>query len=111
MRKFKQLTALLVTIATIASLLTFSVTSVSAEETASQITITDEDLLLIEKLEALDVITVDDVASAYVTRRQMAEIIKKYMGLPAGAAGKSGGAFLCWQCRTGDPGSAAAQHV
>lgn len=87
MRKFRQFVALLVTVVTVVSLLTFSTATVTAEETLPQITITDDDLLLIEKLEALGVITVNDVASSYVTRRQMAEIIKKYMGLPNGSAG------------------------
>lgn len=84
MKKMKRLVALLVVLATVASLFAFSV-SVSAEDaasvTAESVTVTDEDALRIEKLEALGVIDVKYDATTYVTRRDMAEIIAKYMKL------------------------------
>lgn len=79
MKRMKRLVALLVTIATLASLCAFSV-PVSAEE-LPVIEVSAEDELLIEKLEALGVIDVKYNAASYVTRRQMAEIIVKYMNL------------------------------
>ena len=86
MRKFKQLTALLVVIATIASLLAFSVT-VSAQEETNKAVTTDADKLLVEKLMAFGVITNSYSLDSYLTRREMAEIIRKYMGLPEGSSG------------------------
>ncbi|MBQ3118676.1 MAG: S-layer homology domain-containing protein [Clostridia bacterium] len=84
MKKMKRLVALLVVLATVASLFAFSI-SVSAEDaasvTAEAVTVTDEDALRIEKLEALGVIDVKYDATTYVTRRDMAEIIAKYMNL------------------------------
>lgn len=70
---------MLVTIATLASLFVFSVPA-SAEE-LPRVEVTAEDELRIEKLEALGVIDVKYSAASYVTRRQMAEIIVRYMNL------------------------------
>lgn len=79
MKRTKRLVALLVTIATLASLFVFSVPA-SAEE-LPRVEVTAEDELRIEKLEALGVIDVKYNAASYVTRRQMAEIIVRYMNL------------------------------
>jgi len=83
---FKRFTALIVVIATLASLCVFSMTAM-AEETKSVVELTKEDLLLIEKLEALGVISNEYDPAGYVTRRDMAEITARYMLLPV--AGKS----------------------
>ncbi len=79
MKRMKRLVALLVTIATLASLCVFSI-PVSAAE-LPKVEVTAEDELRIEKLEAFGVIDVKYDAASYVTRRQMAEIIAKYMNL------------------------------
>lgn len=81
MMRVKRFMALLVVIATLASLCTFSV-MVNAEETAlPTIEVTQEDLLLIEKLEALGVISNEYDPASYVTRRDMTDIITRYMSL------------------------------
>ncbi len=79
MKKMKRLVALLLSVAVLASLCVFSI-PVSAEE-LPKITVTAEEELLIEKLEAFGVIDVKYDAASYVTRRQMAEIIARYMNL------------------------------
>ena len=79
MKRMKRLVALLVTIATLASLCVFSIPVSAAELPKVEVTADDE--LRIEKLEAFGVIDVKYDAASYVTRRQMAEIIAKYMNL------------------------------
>lgn len=79
MKRTKRLVALLVTIATLASLFVFSVPALAEE--LPRVEVTAEDELRIEKLEALGVIDVKYNAASYVTRRQMAEIIVRYMNL------------------------------
>ena len=85
MKRMKHLVALLVALATIASLCVFSI-PVSAEETVvATVTVTDEDLLRIEKLEALGVIDASYDPANYVTRRNMADIIVRYMNITPSA--------------------------
>lgn len=83
MKRMERLVALLVAVVTMASLCVFSI-SASAEETAlPTIEVTDADLLKIEKLEALGVIDAKYDPATYVTRRNLADIIVKYMNLSA----------------------------
>ncbi len=87
MKRMKRLVALLVAIATMASLCVFSIPA-SAEDVAAEttaVTVTDEDLLRIEKLEALGVIDASYDPTTYVTRRKMADIIVKYMNIAPSA--------------------------
>ncbi len=86
MKRMKRLVALLVAIATMASLCVFSI-PVFAEDaaTAPAVTVSDEDLLRIEKLEALGVIDVKYDPADYVTRREMSDIIIKYMNITPSA--------------------------
>ena len=81
MKRVKRFVALFVVIATLASLCAFS-TAVSAQETLMDVEVTESDLLLIEKLEALGLITNEYDAASYVTRRDMAKIIAKYAAIP-----------------------------
>jgi len=83
MKRMKRLVALLVVITTIASLCVFSIPA-SAEETAT-VSVSDEDILRIEKLEALGVIDASYDPATYVTRRKMADIIVKYMNITTSA--------------------------
>lgn len=85
MRKLKKSVAFILCFALISSLCTFQmVASVAAEdETVPTVEITDSDLLLIEKLEAFGVISNEYDPSSYATRREMAEIIAKYIALPS----------------------------
>jgi len=90
MKKMKRLVALLVCLATVASLCVFSI-PVSAEEEIilneyglPMVEVTEADLLLIEKLEAMGAITNEYEPTTYVTRRQMADIIAKYIKLSVG---------------------------
>lgn len=89
MKKMKKLIALFIAVATMASLFVFNV-SVSAEEDAP-VQLTEEEFLLIEKLEALGAITNSYSADKFVTREDMAEIIAHYMKLSVvnGNASKS----------------------
>lgn len=87
MRKIKQIAALFVCVVMIASLFTFSVATVSAQETLSEVTVTEDELLVLEKLQALGVIKNEYTPSDYITRREMAEIIKSYIGLPEETSG------------------------
>ena len=79
MKKMKKLVALLVAVATVASMFVFSIPA-SAEEIAP-VQITEEEYLIIEKLEALGAITNGYDAAEYVKRADMAEIIAHYMKL------------------------------
>lgn len=85
MRKLRRFVALLITIATLASLCSFSMTA-HAEEEVSAIEVTAEDLLLIEKLEAMNLITNEYEPTEYVTREQMANIIAYYMAMAGGSS-------------------------
>ena len=86
MRKFKKALALILSVAVISSLCVFQlITPVAAEEeSVSSVVITDDELLLIEKLEAFGVISNQYDPSSNATRREMAEIIAKYIALPSG---------------------------
>lgn len=85
MKRMKRLVALLVAIATIASLCVFSIPVSAEEATAPAVTVTDEDLLRIEKLEALGVIDASYDPANFVTRRTMADIIVRYMNITPSA--------------------------
>lgn len=83
MRRFKRIAALMLVVVLISSLCTFQfVATVAAEETISTIEVSDDDLLLIEKLEAFGAISNEYDPSGYATRREMAEIITRYIKLP-----------------------------
>lgn len=87
MKRMKRLVAFLVALATLASLCAFSIPA-SAEDAAAApatVTVTDEDILRIEKLEALGVIDASYDPATYVTRRKMADIIVKYMNITPSA--------------------------
>jgi|GEM_PF-2571642 len=86
MKRMRRLVAFLVALATVASLCVFSIPA-SAEETDAEVavTVTDEDLLRIEKLEALGVIDASYDPATYVTRRKMADIIVRYMNITPSA--------------------------
>lgn len=85
MRKLRRFVALLITIATLASLCSFSMTAYAEEET-SAVEVTAEDLLLIEKLEAMGLIKNEYEPTEYVTREQMANIIAYYMAMAGGSS-------------------------
>ena len=87
MKRMKRLVAFLVALATLASLCAFSIPA-SAEDAAAApatVTVTDEDILRIEKLESLGVIDASYDPATYVTRRKMADIIVKYMNITPSA--------------------------
>lgn len=81
MKRLKKLTALLLSGLMMLSLCAFQVAA--EEEEASPVVITDADLLLVEKLEAFGVISNVYEPSDYATRREMADIIAKYIALPS----------------------------
>ena len=91
MRKFRKITALLLSVAIISSLCAFGiVTPASAvEEATTSVVVSDDELLLLEKLTSLGVITNSYDVSGNATRREMAEIIAKYIGLPSKGAAES----------------------
>lgn len=70
-------------IMTMVSMFTFSIGATTEETNVSEnyVEVTDKDMLLVEKLESFGVITNEYDITTYVTRRQMAEIITKYIGL------------------------------
>lgn len=81
MKKMKRLVALFVCLATIASLFAFSIPA--SAMSASAIT-SNADELLVEKLEAMGVIENKYGISNNVTRKQMAEVIVKFLRLSVG---------------------------
>ena len=94
MKKVRSLVALFVILATVLSLCPFAVT-VGAEEVLSEtvednglpvVEITEDDVLLIEKLEAFGMISNEYAPETYLTRRQMANIIARYMLMGNGSA-------------------------
>jgi len=76
MKKAKKLIALIVAVAIVTSM------SVFAQEEASAVQITEEEFLLIEKLEAIGAITNGYNAQEYVKRGEMAQIVAHFMKLP-----------------------------
>ena len=91
MKKMKRFMSLLLATAMLLTSAVFTL-SVYAEENLPAVEVTDADWLLVEKLEAFGAITneYEDIGM-YVTRRQMVDIIAKYLRMQvAGAAtGKS----------------------
>lgn len=87
MKRMKRLVSLLVVMATLASLCAFSIPAYAEETEATlpAVTVADEDILRIEKLEALGVIDASYDPATYVTRRKMADIIVKYMNITPSA--------------------------
>lgn len=88
MKKMKRLVALFVVLATLASLCTFSL-NVSAEDVteAPVYDITEEEYILVEKLEAMGLIKNEYDPTTAATRRQMANIICSYMNLSVDGSG------------------------
>ena len=101
MRKIKGIVAIVVVMTTIVSLFAFSMISVSAEDSFSEVNITDSERLIVEKLKALGVISNEYMHASYVTRREMAEIIRTYMKLPTEASGSGKNNFN--DVKTDDP--------
>ena len=81
MKKMKRFVSLLVAVATLAASCVFAL-SVQAEE-VSAVEVTEADMLIVEKLEAFGAITneYEDIG-AFVTRRQMVDIIINYLRMP-----------------------------
>lgn len=88
MKKMKRLVALFVVLATLASLCTFSL-NVSAEDVteAPVYDITEEEYILVEKLEAMGLIKNEYDPTTAATRRQMANIICSFMNLSVDGSG------------------------
>lgn len=88
MKKMKRFISLLMAVSMLLTVAVFTL-PVSAAD-VSTVEVTDEDWLLVEKLEALGAITNEyEEIGAFVTRRQMADIIAKYLRLQT--AGTNGG--------------------
>jgi len=91
MRKMKRFVSLLLAVAMLLTSAVFTL-AVSAEEELPAVEVTDADWLLVEKLEAFGAITneYEDIGM-YVTRRQMVDIITKYLRMQVAgtATGKS----------------------
>lgn len=85
MKRMKRLVAFLVALATMASMCAFSMTAFAEDAALPSVTVSDEDILRIEKLEALGVIDASYDPTTYVTRRKMADIIVKYMNVTPSA--------------------------
>ncbi len=83
MKKMKCFVSLLIALTIIMTSAVFML-NVNAEETLPSVSVTDEDWLRVEKLEAFGAITneYEDIGM-YVTRRQMVDIIVHYMRIPA----------------------------
>ncbi len=82
MKKMKRFVSLMLVIAMLATSCVFAA-SVSAEDETSSVAVTAADMLIVEKLEAFGAITneYEDIG-AYVSRRQMVDIITTYLRMP-----------------------------
>ena len=83
MGKLHKITALFIVMAMMVSFCAFSSVA-AANETNVVAEISDEEFILIEKLEAMGVISNDYDPTQNVTRRQMVDIISKFMNLSGG---------------------------
>lgn len=83
MSKFHKITTLFLVMTMMVSFCAFSGT-VTANDTNAALEISDEEFILIEKLEAMGVIKNDLNPTQNVTRRQMVSIISEFMNLPGG---------------------------
>lgn len=79
----RRFTALFIGIMMMASMFAFTTGAAAekAETPDNYVEVTEQDMLLVEKLEAFGVIANEYDATTYVTRRQMTEIIAKFIGV------------------------------
>ncbi len=97
MKKMKRFVSLLVVLATLAAQAAFSLSVYAEDEQGALPTVelTDADQVIVEKLEAFDAITneYEDIGM-YVTRRQMVDIIVKYMRLQVSGTNPTQSPFI-----------------
>ncbi len=95
MRKMKRFVSLLLAIAMLLTTAVFTLTAHAEETELPAVEVTDADWLLVEKLEALGTITnaYEDIGM-YVTRRQMVDIIVKYLRMQVSGVSNGKSPFM-----------------
>lgn len=81
MKKAKRVLASFIVVVLLLSVSTVSLSTYAEGVSMPEIQVSDDDLAVIEKLTALDVITNEYAPATYVTRRQMADIVTKFISL------------------------------